>query len=114
MISQLFLPKALSLLIMAMSATSTGADVTLRAGAGQFLLREISTEHGARRYKLFIPQSYSGSTKLPLVVMLHGCTQDPDDIARGTQLNELADEKSVLVAYPEQPETANPKKCWNW
>lgn len=114
MISYLFLPKALSILIMAMSAMSSGADVPPRAGIGQFVQREISTEHGARRYKLFIPQSYNGSTELPLVVMLHGCTQDPDDIARGTQMNELADEKSVLVAYPEQPESANPKKCWNW
>jgi poly(hydroxyalkanoate) depolymerase family esterase len=114
MISHLFFPKALPILIMAMSAISTGADVPLRAGAGQFVVREISTEHGARRYKLFIPQRYTGSAELPLVVMLHGCTQDADDIARGTQMNELADEKSVLVAYPEQPETANPKKCWNW
>jgi poly(hydroxyalkanoate) depolymerase family esterase len=77
-------------------------------------MREISTQNGTRRYKVFIPSGYDGSKALPLVVMLHGCTQDPDDIARGTRLNESAEDKSVLVAYPEQPETANPKKCWNW
>lgn len=108
------LPDALSILIMAMSALAPGANAPSGVRAGQFVMREISTEHGQRRYKLFIPGSYNGSTALPLVVMLHGCTQDPDDIARGTRLNELADERSILVAYPEQPESANPKKCWNW
>jgi poly(hydroxyalkanoate) depolymerase family esterase len=101
-------------LFMAMSSTfPVSAQAPMRNG-GQFVTRAITTEHGERRYKLFIPGKYSGSTALPLVVILHGCTQDPDDIARGTRMNDLADEKSVLVAYPEQPESANPKKCWNW
>ncbi|MDP9176394.1 MAG: PHB depolymerase family esterase [Gemmatimonadota bacterium] len=108
-----FLPEALPILIMVMSAIP-GANTPGDSHGGQFVTREISTDHGQRRYKLFIPGSYNGSTALPLVVMLHGCTQDPDDIARGTRMNELAEEKSVLVAYPEQPESANPKKCWNW
>jgi poly(hydroxyalkanoate) depolymerase family esterase len=84
------------------------------SSAGEFLQREITTDQGVRRYKLYVPGSYNKSKALPLVVMLHGCTQDPDDIARGTQLNAVAEEKSVLVVYPEQPATANPKKCWNW
>jgi poly(hydroxyalkanoate) depolymerase family esterase len=88
--------------------------VVIMATAGQFVTREISTEQGSRRYKLFIPSSYDGTKALPLVVMLHGCTQDPDDIARGTRLNEVAGQRSVFVAYPEQPATANPRKCWNW
>lgn len=86
----------------------------MSAETGQFIMREIATEHGTRRYKLYIPGSYDGSKALPLIVMLHGCTQDPDDIARGTRLNESAEEKGALVAYPEQPESANIRKCWNW
>jgi poly(hydroxyalkanoate) depolymerase family esterase len=46
--------------------------------------------------------------------MLHGCTQDPDDLARGTRATSHADSGGVLVLLPEQPESANPKKCWNW
>ena len=84
------------------------------AETGQFIMREITTEHGTRRYKLYIPGGYDGSKTVPLVVMLHGCTQDPDDIARGTRFNESAEEKGVIVAYPEQPESANVRKCWNW
>jgi poly(hydroxyalkanoate) depolymerase family esterase len=100
-----------------MSGTSpaiANGDHLVSGETGQFIMREISTDHGTRRYKLYIPGSYDGSKAFPLVVMLHGCTQDPDDIARGTQLNEAAEGKRVLVAYPEQPESANPRKCWNW
>jgi poly(hydroxyalkanoate) depolymerase family esterase len=113
MISILFWAGHAAVVMVAISAVAASDHLTATE-TGQFIMREISTEHGTRRYKVFIPSGYDGSKALPLVVMLHGCTQDPDDIARGTRLNESAEDKSVLVAYPEQPETANPKKCWNW
>ena len=69
--------------------------------------------HGERAYKLYVPSSYDGQP-LPLVVMLHGCTQSPDDFAAGTQMNVLAEERKVLVAYPAQSQAANAQKCWNW
>ena len=68
---------------------------------------------GTRRYKLFVPSTVS-SNKRRMIVMLHGCTQDPDDLARGTRMNEIAGKEGFLVLYPEQPVTANPLKCWNW
>jgi poly(hydroxyalkanoate) depolymerase family esterase len=68
---------------------------------------------GSRTYKLFIPSHYQGQP-LPLIVMLHGCTQSPDDFAAGTRMNFLAEEQNCFVAYPEQPSGANQSKCWNW
>jgi poly(hydroxyalkanoate) depolymerase family esterase len=80
---------------------------------GQFIDGSYSNQAGARSYKLYVPSAYHGQA-LPLVVMLHGCTQSPDDFAAGTHMNELAEEHGCLVVYPAQPPSANGSKCWNW
>jgi poly(hydroxyalkanoate) depolymerase family esterase len=80
---------------------------------GRFIKRAYSNEAGTRAYKVYLPTAYSGQS-LPLVVMLHGCKQTPDDFAVGTRMNELADELGFLVAYPAQATAANYSKCWNW
>ena len=79
----------------------------------QFSEHTYTGSAGTRRYKLFIPSAYRGQP-LPLVVMLHGCTQTPDDFATGTRMNMLAEERACFVVYPAQPQTANMSKCWNW
>jgi poly(hydroxyalkanoate) depolymerase family esterase len=80
---------------------------------GTFSDGSHSNGAGTRRYKLYVPSSYTGGPA-PLVVMLHGCTQDPDDFARGTQMNALAEEMQCLVVYPAQSQQANISRCWNW
>src|SRR5581483_8015784 len=79
----------------------------------RFIEGTFSNAAGIRAYKLFIPSHYQGQP-LPLLVMLHGCTQSPDDFAAGTRMNFLADEQNCFVVYPEQPRGANQSKCWNW
>ena len=88
------------------------APAPLPEGA-RFEERTFANEAGSRAYKLYIPSGYTGQP-VPLVVMLHGCTQSPDDFAAGTQMNELAEEQTFLVAYPAQAQSANVSKCWNW
>jgi poly(hydroxyalkanoate) depolymerase family esterase len=78
-----------------------------------FLSRSFVSDAGAREYKIFVP-SNAGGRKLPLIVMLHGCTQDPDDFALGTGMNRLAGERGFIVAYPKQSKRANQSGCWNW
>jgi poly(hydroxyalkanoate) depolymerase family esterase len=68
---------------------------------------------GRRAYKLFVPSRADGSPRA-LIVMLHGCTQSPDDFAAGTRMNFMAEERNCFVVYPEQPRAANQAKCWNW
>ena len=46
--------------------------------------------------------------------MLHGCTQTPEDFAAGTGMNALAEERRLLVVYPEQTAGDNSMSCWNW
>jgi poly(hydroxyalkanoate) depolymerase family esterase len=92
--------------------TPSRAPDPLRYGA-RFETRSYANEAGSRVYKLYIPSGYSGQA-LPLVVMLHGCTQVPDSFASGTQMNALAEEQRFLVAYPAQSPAANAMKCWTW
>src|SRR3954451_233377 len=79
----------------------------------RFIAGAFSTAAGSRTYKLFIPSRCQGQP-LPLIVMLHGCTQSPYDFAAGTRMNFLAEEQNCFVVYPEQPSGANQSKCWNW
>src|SRR5450830_658880 len=92
--------------------TPAPTQAPLPAGA-QFIAGSYRNHAGTRDYKLYIPSSYHGQA-MPLVVMLHGCTQNPDDFAAGTQMNALAEEKQCFVAYPAQAQGANSSRCWNW
>jgi poly(hydroxyalkanoate) depolymerase family esterase len=80
---------------------------------GRLVDGSVSNRAGTRGYKLYVPSGYVGQA-VPLVVMLHGCTQTVVDAASGTRLNMLAEVDGFLVVYPEQAPAANRSKCWNW
>ncbi|WP_334189523.1 extracellular catalytic domain type 1 short-chain-length polyhydroxyalkanoate depolymerase [Noviherbaspirillum sp.] len=82
-------------------------------GRGSFIDGVAESRAGRRSYKLYIPSVYRGQP-LPLIVMLHGCTQDPVDFALGTRMNHLAEERGFFVLYPAQSEIANHSRCWSW
>jgi poly(hydroxyalkanoate) depolymerase family esterase len=93
------------------SAPPTTPDLVPEGG--KFIAATYRNPAGSRAYKLYIPSRHQGQA-LPLVVMLHGCTQSPDDFAAGTRMNVIAEEQACFVVYPAQPSDANPAKCWNW
>ncbi len=76
---------------------------------GQF----ISDNFAGHDYKLYIPSSYANEP-LPLVLMLHGCTQDPDSFSTGTQMNVVAEANNFFALYPDEPTSAQSLKCWQW
>jgi len=74
--------------------------------------RSYTGASGTRRYKLYVPGSYRGQA-VPLIVMLHGCSQGSDDFATGSAMNRLAERHTFLAVYPTQPASANQSECWN-
>ena len=87
-------------------------ELPLPDGA-EFLDQRYSCAAGARRYRLYVP-STAGEGLQGLIVMLHGCTQSPEDFAAGTGMNALAEEHRLLVVYPAQTGGDNSMSCWNW
>lgn len=75
-------------------------------------LRHVG-QHGARDYRLFRPSTKRGPVR-GVLLMLHGCTQTPEDFAAGTRMNLHAEEHRLLVVYPEQSRAENAQLCWNW
>jgi poly(hydroxyalkanoate) depolymerase family esterase len=89
------------------------SDTAWEVRPESFTAGHFRNECGTRDYKLFEPPR-PDARPLPLVVMLHGCTQDPDDFARGTRMNALAPTRGFLVLYPAQSQRGNAQRCWNW
>lgn len=87
-------------------------EVKQSASQSGFLSGTYTGPTGTLAYRLFVPSTVCAG--MPLVVMLHGCTQTAEDFAAGTGMNALAEEGGFLVAYPNQPRSANPQGCWNW
>lgn len=81
--------------------------------ASPMLRGTFECRSGRRDWRLFVPDRQRFATPA-LLVMLHGCTQDADDFAQGTAMNEHASRAGFAVLYPEQSRKANAQGCWNW
>ena len=91
-----------------------GSSVTPAVPDGaRYEWRSHSGASGTRDYRLYIPASLPDGAQ-GLIVMLHGCTQNPDDFASGTAMNALAEQHGLIVAYPSQTRAHNAQGCWNW
>ena len=102
------------LLLLLLAAVSSHAPSVARAASGTWQQFTYNGSAGSRPYFVYTPAGYQPGTAVPLIVMLHGCTQTPSDFATGTQMDALADTNQFIVVYPQQTSTYNSSECWNW
>jgi poly(hydroxyalkanoate) depolymerase family esterase len=67
---------------------------------------------GALRMLSYAPEGLDAGA--PLVVVLHGCTQDAEGFAATAGWLDLADRCGFAVLAPEQTAQNNPNRCFNW
>src|SRR5208282_3703435 len=86
--------------------------------AGTWMAGCARAAGGSRNFKLWVPSALEKTVEKgrasPLVMLLHGCTHDAEDMAEISGMNKVAEANRFLVVYPEQTRLANLLKCWNW
>lgn len=88
--------------------------VNATTGRDGWELSTFDDGRGLFRYAVYVPRRLPRRRRVPVMVVLHGCTQSADDAAAGTCMNEMADRCGFVVVYPEQREEDNRQRCWNW
>lgn len=83
-------------------------------GRGTWYQHRYTGVAGTRAYRVYIPKGLRRTSRAPLLLALHGCTQTGLDFAAGTRFNDLADTHRFIVVYPEQAATHHAQRCWNW
>jgi poly(hydroxyalkanoate) depolymerase family esterase len=93
---------------------TTTPPPTTGGAAGTLTTGSYTNASGSRKYELYVPSTYKAGASVPLVVALHGCTQDMDVFRKLTALDTLAESKGFIVVFPGQTPDANSQSCWNW
>ncbi len=105
---------ALALTASCASAGPGAAPATTEIRGGVVVTGTIELQGESRSYQAFVPAAHRPGVALPLLVVLHGCTQTATDIAIGSRMNEVAEDLGFLVLYPEQPDRYQIQRCWRW
>ncbi|HEY6762050.1 MAG TPA: PHB depolymerase family esterase [Baekduia sp.] len=95
-------------------STGGGGTTSPTSGTGATVTGSYTNSSGTRSYTAYVPSTYKAGTAMPLVVVLHGCTESSDVIAQLTRFDQLAETKGFIAVFPQQPSSANYESCWNF
>jgi polyhydroxybutyrate depolymerase len=61
---------------------------------------KVTVDDVDRSFMVRLPRGYDSQHHYPVVILLHGMNQDPDDMERLTRFDELADKNGILAVFP--------------
>ncbi|MEV0646243.1 PHB depolymerase family esterase [Phytomonospora sp. NPDC050363] len=97
-----------------LAALLTAFAVPAQAASGRYFYGVHAGLAGVRDYHGYVPSTYRPGTPMPLLVALHGCTENSFGFDLLTGFSALAEERGFIVVFPDQSTLANPAQCWNW
>jgi poly(hydroxyalkanoate) depolymerase family esterase len=89
-----------------------GLYTTMVLAQKPIAVRPFGSNPGNLRMFLYEPTGLDSTS--PLVVVLHGCTQNAKRVGNQTGWNKLADKYGFRVLYPQQKIWNNPGNCFCW
>jgi poly(hydroxyalkanoate) depolymerase family esterase len=85
-----------------------------RRTPGRWLRSTYSGPAGARSYDVYLPAGHRRTTRVPLMMLLHGCNQAAEDFVAATRFAALADRHGFVIVAPRQTRGYQPGGCWRW
>lgn len=82
------------------------------AQTGWMAVSAFGSNPGNLKMYAYVPAGLSAAA--PVVVVMHGCTQNALSFSAETGWNKLADQHKFYVVYPEQQAANNSSYCFNW
>jgi len=86
----------------------------LEVPPGRWVQRRFKGQQGSRQYDVYLPAGLSPRSKVPLVLLLHGCRQSSMDFGRQTGFTATADAAGFIIAAPRQEMQHQLQRCWRW
>lgn len=77
-------------------------------------IQDFGANPGNLRMFIHTNESPNDTIEMPLVVVLHGCSQNAKSVSELSGWNKLADLNGFMVLYPQQRSINNPNTCFNW
>jgi poly(hydroxyalkanoate) depolymerase family esterase len=90
------------------------APAPAQAASGTYFAGAYVSIYGSRDYHGYVPSSYRPGTPMPLLVALHGCTENDVGFQLLSGWQTLAEQRGFIVVFPDQNNFVNPAGCWNW